>query len=79
MPKRGKKYQESRKKYDGQQRYDVAEAFRLAMEASYAKFDETVDVAVKLGVDLRHADQMVRGTVILPNGLGSSTSALNCN
>ncbi|MDX9785357.1 MAG: 50S ribosomal protein L1 [Desulfobacterales bacterium] len=70
MPKRGKKYIKSIEKFDTRKRYDFLEGARMAIESSYAKFDETVDVAVKLGVDPRHADQMVRGTVILPNGLG---------
>ena len=70
MPKRGRKYLESMNKVDRQIRQDFGEAVKAAIDLSYAKFDETVDVAVKLGVDPRHADQMVRGTVILPNGLG---------
>jgi large subunit ribosomal protein L1 len=76
MPKRGKKYVESRGKVDSLKRYDVAEAIQLALNSSYAKFDETIDVAVKLGVDPRHSDQMVRGTVILPNGLGKEVKVL---
>ena len=76
MPKRGKKYVESRGKVDSLKRHGVAEAMQLALSSSYAKFDETIDVAVKLGVDPRHADQMVRGTVILPNGLGKEVKVL---
>ena len=76
MPKRGKKYLESQKKIDRQEKHDVETAVQKAIEASYAKFDETVDVAVRLGVDPRHADQMVRGTVILPNGLGKTVRVL---
>ncbi|MBA4367619.1 MAG: 50S ribosomal protein L1 [Desulfobacterium sp.] len=76
MPKRGKKYVESRGKVDSLRRYDVTEAIQLALNSSYAKFDETIDVAVKLGVDPRHSDQMVRGTVILPNGLGKEVKVL---
>jgi len=76
MPKRGKKYVESRGKVDSLKRYDVTEAIQLALTSSYAKFDETIDVAVKLGVDPRHSDQMVRGTVILPNGLGKEIKVL---
>lgn len=76
MPKRGKKYVESRKKIDTIKRHDLAEAVQLAIESSFAKFDETVDVAVRLGVDPRHADQMVRGTVVLPNGLGKVVKIL---
>ena len=76
MPKRGKKYTESRNKVDTEKRYDIAEAMKAAIDASFAGFDETVDVAVKLGVDPRHADQMVRGTVVLPNGLGKDVKVL---
>ena len=76
MPKRGKKYLESQKKIDRQEKHDVDTAVQKALEASYAKFDETVDVAVRLGVDPRHADQMVRGTVVLPNGLGKQVRVL---
>ncbi len=76
MPKRGKKYLESQKKVDATKRHDLSEAVRVALESSFAKFDETVDVAVRLGVDPRHADQMVRGTVVLPNGLGKIVKIL---
>jgi large subunit ribosomal protein L1 len=76
MPKRGKKYLESQEKIDRQEKHDVDTAVQKAIEASYAKFDETVDVAVRLGVDPRHADQMVRGTVVLPNGLGKTVRVL---
>jgi large subunit ribosomal protein L1 len=76
MPNRGKKYTESRKKLNSQTRYDFVEAVKIALDSSYAKFDETVDVAVRLGVDPRRADQMVRGTVVLPNGLGKEVKVL---
>ncbi len=76
MPKRGKKYNESKKGIEPQKRHGFAEAVETAIKASYAKFDETVDIAVKLGVDPRHADQMVRGTVVLPNGLGKEVKVL---
>ncbi len=76
MPKHGKKYKESEKKITAGQRYDLSEAVEKAVEASFVKFDETMDVAVRLGVDPRHADQMVRGTVILPNGLGKDVKVL---
>jgi large subunit ribosomal protein L1 len=76
MPKRGKKYLESRKGVDSQKRYEFAEAVESAIKSSFAKFDETIDVAVRLGVDPRHADQMVRGTVVLPNGLGKEVKVL---
>jgi large subunit ribosomal protein L1 len=76
MPKWGKKYKESRKKVDATAKPSVSEAVQIAIDTSYAKFDETVDVAVRLGVDPRHADQMVRGTVVLPNGLGKDVKVL---
>jgi large subunit ribosomal protein L1 len=76
MPKRGKKYKQSSSKFDSTKRYDFTEAIATALSSSYAKFDETVDVAVRLGVDPRHADQMVRGTVVLPNGLGKEVKVL---
>ncbi|MBF0210078.1 MAG: 50S ribosomal protein L1 [Desulfamplus sp.] len=76
MPKHGKKYIEIVKKIDRQKRYDFNEALNISLSSSYAKFDETVDIAVRLGVDPRHADQMVRGTVILPNGLGKEVKVL---
>lgn len=76
MPKRGKKYIESNKKVDSVVRYDLSEAINKAIDSSYAKFDETVDIAVRLGVDPRRADQMVRGTVVLPNGLGKEVKVL---
>jgi large subunit ribosomal protein L1 len=76
MPKRGKKYTASKSNVDTQKRHEVAEAVETAIKSSFAKFDETIDVAVRLGVDPRHADQMVRGTVILPNGLGKEVKVL---
>lgn len=76
MPKRGKKYSESRQKVDTGNKHDFAEAIQAAIDGSYAKFDETLDVAVRLGVDPRHADQMVRGTVVLPNGIGKEVKVL---
>ncbi len=76
MPKHGKKYMEVFKKLDWEKRYDFEEALGLSLSSSYVKFDETVDVAVKLNVDPRHADQMVRGTVVLPNGLGKEVKVL---
>jgi large subunit ribosomal protein L1 len=76
MPKRGKKYLESKKGVDSQKRYEFAEAVESAIKSSFAKFDETIDMAVRLGVDPRHADQMVRGPVILPNGLGKEVKVL---
>ncbi len=76
MPKRSKKHTEALKKVDRTVQYDPKDALELAVSSSYAKFDETVDVAVRLGVDPRHADQMVRGTVVLPNGLGKEVKVL---
>ncbi len=76
MPKRGKKYLNAKEKYDNQQRYDFAESVQKAIDLSFAKFDETVDLAVRLGVDPRHADQMVRGAVVLPNGIGKEVKVL---
>lgn len=76
MPKRGKKYLESTEKIEGQKKHNFGEAIKMAIESSYVKFDETVDVAVRLSVDPRHADQMVRGTVVLPNGLGKEVKVL---
>ncbi len=76
MPKRSKNHIEALKKVDRTVQYDPLNALELAVSLSYAKFDETVDVAVRLGVDPRHADQMVRGTVILPNGLGKEVKVL---
>ena len=72
MRKRGKKYNEALNKINKSKEHDFTEALRLALDASYTKFDESLDVAVQLGVDPRHADQMVRGTVVLPNGTGKT-------
>lgn len=76
MPKRGKKYRQAIGQVDRTRRYPLEEAVQLALASSYARFDETVDVAVRLGVDPRHADQMVRGAVVLPNGIGKTTRVL---
>ena len=76
MPNRGKKYLESRKQINAETRYHYAEAVKSSLDLSYAKFDESIDVAVRLGVDPRHADQMLRGTVVLPNGLGKEVKVL---
>jgi large subunit ribosomal protein L1 len=76
MPKRGKKYIESKKKINAGESSGFEEAVRMTLESSFAKFDETVDVVVRLGVDPRHADQMVRGSVILPNGTGKEVKIL---
>ena len=76
MPKRGKKYLESDKKVDAETRHNFDEAVKMAIDSSYVKFDETIDVAVRLGVDPRHAEQMIRGSVVLPNGLGKEVKVL---
>ena len=76
MPKRGKNYQTSKEKIDAQWVQDIPTGVQKALDCAYANFDETVDVAVRLGVDPRHADQMVRGTVVLPNGLGKEVKVL---
>src|SRR6476646_6249428 len=68
----GKKYSDSIQKVEQGRRYTVIEAFNLLPEVAYAKFDETVDVAFSLGVDPKHADQMVRGAVVLPHGIGKT-------
>jgi large subunit ribosomal protein L1 len=70
MPKRGKIYKESAKLIDRQTLYEVKDALDLALKTAKAKFDETVEVHIKLGVDGRHADQQVRGAVVLPHGTG---------
>jgi len=76
MPKRGKKYREVRNQIEAEERHEVLDAVQKAIGASFAKFDETIDVAVRLGVDPRHADQMIRGTVVLPNGIGKDVKVL---
>lgn len=73
---RGKKYQESSKLVDRQKLHDPAEALDLAQKTAKAKFDETVEVHIKLGVDSRHADQQVRGAVVLPHGTGKKVRVL---
>ena len=74
--RKGKNYIESAKLIDRTKLYDSAEAFDIVIKASKAKFDETVEAHVKLGVDSRHADQQVRGAVVLPNGTGKKTRVL---
>jgi large subunit ribosomal protein L1 len=75
MPKRGKNYLGASKNLSGE-KPSMVDALKTAIDASFAKFDETIDVAVRLGVDPRHADQMIRGTVVLPNGLGKTVTVL---
>jgi len=72
----GKFQKEAKAKVDRSRNYPVEEAMALVKDAAYAKFDETVEVAVRLGVDPRKADQMVRGAVVLPNGLGKTVRVL---
>lgn len=74
--KHGKNYRNSREKFDRNKEYSIAEAVEILGSFPKAKFDESVEVAVRLGVNPRHADQMVRGTVVLPNGTGKSVKVL---
>ena len=74
--KHGKKYVESRKLIDSAALYDITEAIELCTKTGKAKFDETVEVHVRLGVDSRHADQQVRGAVVLPNGTGKKVRVM---
>ncbi len=76
MPKRGRAYLEAREKVDRDREYSVQEAVQLVKEVSYAKFDETVECHVRLGVDPRHADEIVRGAMVLPHGTGQEISVL---
>lgn len=76
MPKHGKKYQEAAKKIDRDVLLEPQDAITLVKDSASAKFDETVEVAVRLGVDPRHADQQVRGAVVLPHGTGKTAKVL---
>jgi large subunit ribosomal protein L1 len=76
MPIRGKKYKSVVANIDRLNRYNFSEAIKLVLDCKVAKFDETIDIAVRLGVDPRHADQMVRGTVALPHGVGKTVRVL---
>lgn len=76
MAKRGKRYAEAAKLIDAEKLYDPEEAVELVKQAAKAKFDETVEVAVRLGVDPRHADQQVRGAVLLPHGTGKTVRVI---
>ena len=76
MPKHGKKYEEASKLVDKAALYEVSEAIELVKKTATAKFDETVEVAFKLGVDPRQSDQMIRGAVVLPNGTGKTQTVL---
>src|SRR5437867_12065280 len=73
--KPGKQYQAAQKQVETRE-YELAEAIPLLKKIKYAKFDETVEVHMRLGVDPKHADQMVRGAVLMPNGLGKSKKVL---
>src|SRR5215467_10696813 len=73
--KRGKQYEAARKQVESKE-YQIEEAVPLLKKIKYAKFDETVEIHLSLGVDPKHADQMVRGTVVMPNGLGKSKKVL---
>jgi large subunit ribosomal protein L1 len=75
MARKGKNYRDAAAKVE-RRPYAIEEALGLVQESSYAKFDETVEVAMRLGVNPRHADQMVRGTVVLPHGTGKSVAVL---
>ena len=72
MARKGKQYREARGKVESKL-YPLEEALRTVRDASFAKFDETIEVSLRLGVNPKHADQMVRGTVILPHGLGGKS------
>lgn len=76
MIKHGKKYKEASKLLDRSKAYSAEEAVELAKKASYARFDETVELHLRMGVDPRSADQQVRGVILLPNGLGKKTRVL---
>jgi large subunit ribosomal protein L1 len=76
MFKRGKSFIEAKKKVEPAKRYTLKEAVEIVVNTGRAKFDETVDAAIRLGVNPQHADQMVRGSVVLPNGLGKAVRVL---
>lgn len=76
MPKKGKKYQESLKSFDKYRLHDIEESIEIVQQTAKASFDETIEVHVRLGVDPRHADQQVRGAVVLPHGTGKSLKVL---
>ena len=76
MPKRGKNYKDSLKEFDKAQQYEVKEALDLVLKTSKAKFDETVEAHFKMGVDGRHADQQIRGAIVLPHGTGKTKRVL---
>ena len=76
MAKRGKNYRKVAEEIDKSKMYNLEEGIELALKGDYSKFDESVDIAIRLGVDPRHADQMVRSSVVLPNGTGKEIRVL---
>ena len=76
MPKRGKNYKEALKEYDKAEQYEVEEALGLVLKTAKAKFDETIEAHFKMGVDGRHADQQIRGAIVLPHGTGNTKRVL---
>jgi len=76
MPKRGRKYREAAEKIDSEKAYELKEAVKLVKESSFVKFDETIEVHMRTGLDSRHADQQLRGTIVLPHGLGKTQRVL---
>ena len=76
MAQNGKKYRSASERRVLGKAYDAAKAIEIVKQMSFAKFDETVEIAIRLGVDPRHADQVVRGTVVLPEGTGKSMRVL---
>ena len=76
MARKGKKYNSSVELIEKSKLYDTTDAISLAIQTAKAKFDETIEVHVRLGVDSRHADQQVRGAVVLPNGTGKNVRVL---
>jgi large subunit ribosomal protein L1 len=76
MSTRGKRYEESKKRVDRNKRYDLEMGIQILKETAKAKFDESVDMAIRLGVNPKHSDQMVRGTVALPHGVGKAVRVL---
>jgi large subunit ribosomal protein L1 len=76
MAEKGKKYREAKEKIDRTSKYELKQAIQVATEISHTRFDETLDIAIRLGVNPRKADQMVRGTVVLPHGTGKTSRVL---
>src|SRR5918997_1890457 len=76
MAKRGKRYKALKEKIDPVTRFPIGDAVKMAVDSATAKFDESIDVAVKLGIDPKQSDQQVRGAIALPHGLGKSVRVL---